>query len=356
MKDYIVLGMMSGTSIDGLDIVLCKFSKQSDGWTYRIERSKTFSYSSEWKTRLDSADRLSGLELTILDLEYGAFLSEMICDFLSEHPVELDFIASHGHTIFHQPENLLTLQIGNGAVVASHTGSNVISDFRTADVALGGQGAPLVPVGDDLLFSDYDYCINLGGIGNISFRSGDSRIAFDICPVNMAINTLIRKIKLDFDRDGEYGRSGKILPDLLAKLNAIEFYKLQGPRSLGKEWFEESFIPLIREQEESLNDLLRTVYEHIAIQICQVIENSEQSTVLVTGGGAHNRFLIERFRCHSQAQFIIPDKELIDYKEALVFAFLGLLRWRGEINCYASVTGASRDSITGTIYAGKIQQ
>lgn len=344
---------MSGTSLDGLDIVLCHFAKQPEKWNFKIIGNKTVPYPPSWKFKLDNADRLTGLDLVLLDHEYGTFLGQSVCDFLAENPGDLDFIASHGHTVFHQPEKRLTCQIGNGASLAAVTGFKVIADFRTVDVALGGQGAPLVPVGDEYLFPEYDYCLNLGGFGNLSFNTKGKQIAFDICPVNMAINSLMQKVNLEIDLDGEKGRSGSIIPELLIKLNAIEFYHMKGPRSLGKEWFESTFLPIIEKDDLSLRDLLRTAYEHMAVQINKAIAGNEKQTVLVTGGGTHNTFLIERIKSNSRVQFIIPDTKIIDYKEALVFAFMGVLRDRDEINCFASVTGASRDSIGGTVYAGE---
>lgn len=344
---------MSGTSLDGLDIVMCHFTKQTDKWIYRIIHSKTIPYPSEWKTRLGNADCLTGSDLVILDQEYGTFLGQMVCDFLAEIQEVPDFIASHGHTVFHQPEKQITHQVGNGATLAAITGIKIISDFRSVDVALGGQGAPLVPVGDEFLFPDYNYCLNLGGIANLSYNSNGKRIAFDICPVNMAINSLMEKVSLDIDFNGEKGRSGTIIPEVLIRLNALEYYQLKGPRSLGKEWFESMFLPITEKGDLPLSNLLRTVYEHIALQIGKAIANNEKETVLVTGGGTHNGFLLERIKANSSARFIIPDKEIIDYKEALVFAFLGVLRDRYEVNCFSSVTGASRDSIVGTVYAGK---
>ncbi len=344
---------MSGTSLDGVDIVLCHFTLQSGKWNYKIISSKTVAYTPEWKNRLGNADSLASTDLVKLDQEYGAYLGAMVCDFLAENREHPDFIASHGHTVFHQPEKRISLQVGNGATLAAITGIKVISDFRSTDIALGGQGAPLVPVGDAFLFPEYDYCLNLGGIANLSYNDNKQRIAFDICPTNMAVNTLMEKVSLDMDEKGEKGRSGTIIPGLLVRLNSLDYYQLEGPRSLGREWFESIFLPVIEKLDHPLSDLLRTVYEHIAVQISKAISGNAKQTVLVTGGGAHNEFLIERIKANSEAQFIIPDKKIIDYKEAIVFAFLGVLRNRYEINCFSSVTGASRDSIVGTVYAGK---
>jgi len=351
-QTYRVIGLMSGTSLDGLDILLCQFTRKPDKWNFEIIGSKAVPYPSAWKIKLNSADKLAGLDLVSLDLEYGTWLGQMVCDFLTENPDHPDFIASHGHTVFHQPDRRLTLQIGNGASMAAISGIKVISDFRTVDVALGGQGAPLVPVGDEYLFPEYNYCLNLGGIGNVSYNVGGNRKAFDICPVNMAINILMQKVNLDIDLNGDMGRSGSIIPKLLVKLNAIDFYQKEGPRSIGKEWFDSVFLPIVEKDDLPLRDLLRTVYEHVAVQIGKTIAGNEEQTLLTTGGGAHNTFLVERIKSYTLVKVIIPGKKIIDFKEALIFAFLGVLRERNEINCFASVTGASRDSIGGTVYAG----
>jgi anhydro-N-acetylmuramic acid kinase len=257
-------------------------------------------------------------------------------------------IASHGHTIFHQPEKGFTFQLGNGASIAAETGIPTVADFRTGDVALGGQGAPLVPVGDKLLFSDYESCLNLGGFANISFDQHGKRIAFDICPVNFILNDLAQKSGWPYDTGGELGRSGNMNRELLEQLNQLAFYRQSPPKSLGREWMNHYFMPLMAADEIPLNDQLRTAYEHIAIQISNA--SPVHGKMLVTGGGAFNTFLIERLKHHLKCEIVIPHAEIIQFKEALVFAFLGLLRFMGEINCYASVTGARRDSSAGVTY------
>lgn len=350
MSRYTVIGVMSGTSLDGLDIALCQFEKKSNKWNFRVLEAETDTYSPEWKQQLTYAVKLSGQELIKLDSTYGAYIGEKVNQFLKKHPIRIDFISSHGHTVYHQPEKRVTLQIGNGADILAISGITTISNFRSVDVALGGQGAPLVPVGDELLFDEYKYCLNLGGIANISFKQKGKRIASDICPVNMAINYLMQKVNKEIDKDGEMAQAGILIPHLLVQLNNLAFYKKPGPKSLGREWFESEFMPILDKYDFGLRDLLRTTYEHIATQITLATESSVKKPVLITGGGAHNKFLIDLLKAKTNHQIIIPDKQIIDFKEALVFAFLGVLRMRHEINCLASVTGAKRDSVGGCVY------
>lgn len=345
-----VLGIMSGTSLDGLDIAQCAFRYEQDKWSYEIERASTYPYTIEWKEKLANAETLSGLNLMLLHNEYGNLIGLFVNTFLENSSVTIDFISSHGHTIFHQPHKALTLQIGSGACIAAKTSITTICDFRTMDVALGGQGAPLVPIGDKLLFSNYDYCLNLGGFANISFDDKlGNRLAYDVCPVNIVINRLVEERSLSFDPEGSIARGGKVNETLLAALNGLAFYHQRGPKSLGKEWVLEHVLPLISTYTISLEDKLRTFYEHIAFQMSRIAEFKDKK-ILITGGGTHNIFLQELFKARFSAEMSIPSKEVIDYKEALIFAFLGILRYRGEVNCLASVTGAKMNNIGGVIY------
>lgn len=349
---YRILGIMSGTSLDGLDIAQCTFNEVDGKWQYAIERAVTFPYIDEWRKKLANAENLSGLDLMFLHNEVGNYTGECINQFLKGNRDKIDFIASHGQTIFHQPQKGLTLQIGNGACIAAKTGIPVICDFRTLDVALGGQGAPLVPIGDKLLFSDYDYCLNLGGFANISYdNSSGTRLAYDICPVNIVINHLVAERGLSYDKDGAIARKGKANEKLFQDLNHLEFYNQKGPKSLGKEWVIKEILPLMHKYNLSLEDKLRTFYEHVAVQISGEVSSCQGKSVLVTGGGAHNSFLINLFRENFLADVILPDKNVIDFKEALIFAFLGLLRSQGKFNCLKSVTGARVDNVGGVIYS-----
>ncbi|MDR1974247.1 MAG: anhydro-N-acetylmuramic acid kinase [Bacteroidales bacterium] len=339
------IGVMSGTSLDGIDLAYCEFELQQNGkWKFEIKKHETIPYTEIWRKKLKNAPLLSGLDLSLLSVEYGHYTGQCIREFIRSNKLEPHFAAVHGHTVFHQPERKLTLQIGEGSAIAAQSGLPVITNFRTLDVALGGQGAPLVPIGDILLFSEYDYCLNLGGIANIS--SSSSRIAFDICPCNMALNFLAEQQGQDYDKDGEIARKGTVQPNLLAKMNALEYYDKKPPKSLGIEWFEKKFKPLLT-SGATTEDLLATTIEHIAIQIAA---NSSNGKMLITGGGALNKFLMERIEHQTSANVVPAPENIINYKEALIFAFLGVLRLQQQTNTLASVTGATKDSTGGSIY------
>ena len=271
MQSYKTIGVMSGTSLDGLDVALCDFTFQN-GWSFSIAKSNTIKYSKEWKNKLSTAANLSGQDLILLHKEYGRFIGKSVIDFLKTTEARIDFIASHGHTVFHQPQKKLTLQIGDGNEIAVTTKVKTISDFRSLDVALEGQGAPLVPIGDKLLFSDYDFCINIGGFANISFTQNDERLAYDICPANIILNFLANKLDHSYDKNGSLGRSGEIDYMLLNKLNALNYYKQKYPKSLGKEWLDSNILPILKKSDISLTNKIRTVYEHIAFQISAALQ------------------------------------------------------------------------------------
>lgn len=350
-NSYVVAGLMSGTSLDGIDVALCRFTAENDKWIYEITGAETLPYSNEWKNKLVEAETCSGLDLIQLHKEYGTFLGAVTLGFLKHFPIRPGLIASHGHTIFHQPEKRLTFQLGDGAYIAAKTGITTVSDFRNLDVALGGQGAPLVPIGDELLFGDYDQCLNLGGFANISFNDSGTRKAFDICPVNIVLNYLMKKyFGTGYDKDGNQGRSGKVNEDILAELNRLEFYRQKPPKSLGKEWVLEQMFPLIEKSGLSPEDKIKTIYNHIAIQLAGVINSIPGNRVLVTGGGAYNQYLLGLTGEKTKKEIIVPPKMVIEFKEALIFAFLGLLRFRNKNNCLASVTGAAVDNSGGVIH------
>jgi len=343
-----ILGIMSGTSLDGLDLAVCSFEQKAGLWSYSILYTETVAYAENWTRKLGSAPHLSALDLMMLDREYGQFIATHALSEIKTCGIDVELIASHGHTIFHQPEASFTLQIGNPQVIAAETGIRTVGDFRQLDMLHGGQGAPLVPVGDELLFSEYDYCLNLGGFANISFKNKEGRLARDVCPANTVLNIYSRDLDLPYDNEGRAGRSGNISTPLYERMNGLRYYAEQGPGSLAREWLESELLPLINEFRLPVTDILRTLYEHIAYQISRQIK--PHSKVLVTGGWAYNKFLIERIVHHNQSEIIIPSPDLVEFKEALVFAFLGLLRVSGQINCYASVTGADRDSSCGVIF------
>jgi len=350
MKKYSVVGLMSGTSLDGVDLCLATFLYEKNRWNYSIKLAETVEYSDNWKTKLANATLLSSEEIISLDIQLGDYFGKITDEFIKKCNIEIDFISSHGHTIFHQPQNKFTFQAGNGNAMTVKTKTPVINNFRLKDVLLGGQGAPLVPIGDELLFSDYDVCINFGGIANLSFKKNNKRMAYDICPVNMALNYLSNQINLAYDKDGIQSSSGKINNELLHKLNSLDFYKVKGPKSLGYEWFQEKVKPILEHSKINIQDKLRTFSEHIAIQISQELKEISDDNILVTGGGVNNSFLIDLIQSKTDKKIFIPSQELINFKEALIFAFLGVLRWENQINVLKSVTGAKENSCSGDIH------
>ncbi|MFX0558367.1 anhydro-N-acetylmuramic acid kinase [Maribacter sp. CXY002] len=355
MKTYKIIGLMSGTSLDGLDLAYCHFWQKDTIWHFEIKDSKSISYVPEMQDKLRDAIHLSAEGLLQLHNMYGTWLGEKALDFINDNNLEVDYIASHGHTTHHRPELGFTYQIGSGQHLANSSCHKVICDFRTNDVALGGQGAPLVPIGDKLLFGTYDFCLNLGGISNISFEVKDKRIAYDIGLANMILNYITHKIKLPYDQGGSLAKNGSLNTSMLKKLNDLKYYLLPHPKSIGYEWFLEEVVPIVEETEDSIENLLHTSIHHICDKIAQQIKlnsNGTKQSLLITGGGALNTFLIDTLKekLGSQIEVIVPNKKLIEFKEALVFAFMGVLRSEQHINILKSVTGAKRDSSSGVIY------
>ena len=353
-KEYHVIAVMSGTSLDGLDIIYVTF-RFDVGWKFRIHHSETVSYTASWKETLKGLVDFTSEKLRETDEAYTLYLSEKIKEFVTKYNVnQIDFISSHGHTALHQPQNKVTYQIGNLPALAKMTGQLVVCDFRVQDVELGGQGAPLVPIGDRLLFSEYDYCINLGGFANISTEVNGKRIAYDVCPTNIVLNHYTRLLGHDFDAGGKIAEGGTISEDLLNDLNALEFYNRPYPKSLGLEWVKSEIIPIIDQYNLKTEDILRTFTEHIAIQISGNVKGDKKVSVLVTGGGAYNTYLISRIQSKTLNEIVIPKKKIIEFKEALIFGFLGILKIQGEVNCLSSVTGAKHDHSSGKIFYPEI--
>ena len=348
MKIALAIGLMSGSSLDGLDLALVRFTSDEGHYSYQIEAAETLPYPKYWHDQLADAFLHKPEELIPLDQEYGAYLGQQVLRFVKKQGVKPDFVASHGHTVFHKPELRYTLQIGDGQALADACGLTVVNDFRTEDVNKGGQGAPLVPIGDDLLFGEYAICLNIGGIANLSYDLDGKRIAYDICIANQALNWLAQREGLAYDKDGHLARQGHIDHPLLETLNDNEFYRQSPPKSLGREFFETHQKTLL--QSCPTNDALATFVEHIAMQIAQSVDMLPQGKMLVTGGGALNSYLIERIQKHTQHQVVVPDRMTVDYKEALIFALLGLLRLEGRTNVLCSVTGAPDDSCSGKIW------
>ena len=350
-EHYNVIGVMSGTSLDGVDLAHIHFTIDTKKWDFTILECETIRYTNSWINNLKLAIDFSESELDNLNQEYTKLLAQIITDFIKKNKIDtLDAVCSHGHTILHQPQNGFTLQIGNLPEIATLTKQNIVCDFRVQDVKLGGQGAPLVPIGDQILFSEYDFCLNLGGFSNVSFEQNGERIAFDISPVNTVLNYYANQLGLNYDDKGEISSTGKTNKGLLDQLNVLDFYQQKHPKSLGFEFVKEVILPLIESFDIPIEDKLCTFTEHVAFQIEQALPNKKGS-ILITGGGTYNDFLIERI-CYylPKMEIAIPSAKILEFKEALIFALLGVLKLRNEINVLSSVTGAKIDHSSGEIY------
>jgi anhydro-N-acetylmuramic acid kinase len=350
---YKVIGLMSGTSLDGLDLVYCKIKCGKKSKKFEILSATTKKYTADWKRKLSSAHTLTAAQLLSLDHLYGQYVGKVILDFIKENKIkDIDFIASHGHTVFHQPGNGFTYQLGNGQTIHAVSGLPVVSDFRSLDVIRGGEGAPLVPIGDRYFFNEYDVCLNLGGIANLSMEVKGARVAYDFCFANMGLNYLAAKVGKEFDKDGVLASSGVVTDMMLKKLDAVYKPLRRNRPSLGREGFEKSIRSIVNNSAIPLPNRLRTFCESIAIETANAIPvGNKNLKVLVTGGGALNSFLVKTLKrkLEGRAKVVIPKKQVIEFKEAVVFALLGVLRVRGEVNCLKSVTGAITDSSGGVM-------
>lgn len=344
-----IIGVMSGTSLDGVDLAEVLFSEEKDKILFEIGKTQTVPYTLEWVEKLKNAIDYSEQQLKELNSEYTLALGNIIKNFIAENNIkDICAVASHGHTILHQPQNKYTLQIGNLPKIAKIIGQQVVCDFRVQDVQLGGQGAPLVPIGDRMLFPQYNYCLNLGGFSNISFEQNNQRLAYDVSPVNTVLNFYANKLGFEYDDKGKVAKNGMFSQELFERLNSLEFYQKKHPKSLGFEFVKEIVFPIT--ENYPIREVLRTFTEHIAYQVSSNIKG-KQAKLLITGGGAYNEFLIDRIRFYlPRLKIIIPEKKLIEYKEALVFALLGYLKLQDKINVLSSVTGATRDHVSGILY------
>ena len=346
---FSVIGIMSGTSMDGLDVAYVHYYQINTKWHFKLLKADTFSYDQELKKNFIQAYKKE-ISISSLDKKFGHIISDFITIFIKRHGLSVDLIASHGHTIFHDPQKGNTTQIGSGSIIAQSTQIPVVCNFRQQDIDLGGQGAPLVPVGDRLLFSEYDACLNLGGIANISYEKLSSRLAYDICPCNILLNCIVNKLGKDFDSEGKIASKGIVDDNLLETLNKLDYYNYSFPKSLGMEHIDAFFLPILSSATISVPDLLATLTEHIAIQLANVFSQLELNTILVTGGGAFNTHLIRRIKIYSNASLIFPSHNIICFKEAIVFGFLGVLRILKQNNCLSSATGAKKDHSSGDVY------
>ncbi|NOT50722.1 MAG: anhydro-N-acetylmuramic acid kinase [Chitinophagaceae bacterium] len=361
---YRAIGIMSGSSLDGLDIAFAEFHENAGKWTYELKSTACYPYDEEWTGRLKSATKLSAMDYLLLHADYGHYTGQKVNEFIEEHQLhyQVSLIASHGHTVFHVPAKKMTSQLGDGAAIAAETGLPVVTDLRAMDVALGGQGAPIVPIGEKILLKEHDYFLNLGGIANVSVKA-DPYIAFDICPANRVLNMLANDAGKNYDDGGAMAASGAVNTALLEELNRLDYYKQSYPKSLANDFGTDIVYPLIKNKAIEVKDALRTYVEHIVFQIQKAIpglENFKPQTsnlkLLATGGGAFNTFLVERLRENLKEhsiEVVIPEANLVSYKEALIMAFIGVLRWRQEYNVLSSVTGSSRNSIGGALWTGQ---
>ena len=382
---YRVLGLMSGSSLDGLDLCYAHLQETSGKWTYEIKQADCYAYSVDWVGRLQKATDLSAKDYLVLHSEYGHYLGHLVNRFLEEYGLayQVQLIGSHGHTTFHMPSKKMTAQLGDGAAIAAETGINVVSDLRAMDLALGGQGAPIVPIGERILLGEFEYFLNLGGIANISAsvdsvpnltiggsddngskstESTSVTIAFDVCPANRVLNLLSNEMGKEYDEGGQIARSGKVQDALLSELNQLEYYKLNFPKSLANDFGTDVVYPMIKRWGCSTADGMRTMVEHVVCQIRTSIEKFESNNakqekqLLATGGGAFNSFMVNRLTETLRElgiKVVIPDENVVKYKEALIMGLMAVLRWREENNVFASVTGASRDSIGGAVWIGQ---
>jgi anhydro-N-acetylmuramic acid kinase len=377
---YRVIGLMSGSSLDGLDIAFVELHENAGKWQYEIKAADTYPYPEEWIKQLKGAINNNALDYQLLHTAYGHYIGGQVNKFIARHNLQyqVQLIASHGHTTFHVPSKKMTGQLGDGASIAAITGINVVSDLRAMDIALGGQGAPIVPMGEKLLLGNYTFFLNLGGIANISYNHPDKYIAFDICPANRVLNMLAQEMGKAYDAEGKEAAAGTLQPKLLEMLNKLDYYEMPYPKSLANDFGTDVVYPLIKSSGQPTGDGLRTAVEHIAVQVSNAVRallNNHKPAfdnpgsagtaggagganykLLVTGGGAHNSFLMERLRValqELQVELVVPDKNIIDFKEAIVMALIGVLRWREENNVMASVTGASRNSIGGAVWIGQ---
>jgi anhydro-N-acetylmuramic acid kinase len=353
MKNYYVIGLMSGTSIDGVDLVYANFFYDKH-WSLKILKSKTYEYDMDWQNILKNLADKDLDSIKLIDKNYTKLLSEYILKFIEEFSIkQIDFISSHGHTALHDPSNSVTYQIGNLKELSDYIGLKVICDFRVQDIKFGGQGAPLVPVGEKYLFPEYNTLINLGGFANITIKSNNNLTAYDICPVNIVFNHLSNLRQLKYDDKGKIASSGKLNNELFDCLQSLDYYKQISPKSLGVEWVNQNIFPIINcFSEIPLEDLLNTFSKHFASQIASNIKSTKKT--LITGGGAYNDYLIQNIIDLTESEIIIPNSDIIEYKEALIFGFLGVLKDLNINNCYSSVTGAMKDHSSGNIFIPKI--
>ncbi len=354
---------MSGSSLDGLDIVFTELNENGGRWNFEILKADCYAYDTPWKDKLQSAIHLSAQNYLLLHAEYGHFLGQQVNKFIEVNGLQykVGLVSSHGHTSFHLPKQKMTAQLGDGAAIAAVTGLPVVSDLRALDVAFGGQGAPIVPIGEQLLFPEYLMFLNIGGIANISFNLPGNYIAFDVCPANRVLNMLSELQGAPFDEGGKGAARGSVHSTVLHQLNDLSYYQAPYPKSLANSFGTDTVFPMIQSAGLSVEDALATYVEHITEQVGKVIEEMPNDALrhqklLVTGGGAFNDHLIRRLSeklAFMQIEVVVPATDIVNNKEAIVMALIGVLRWRQEYNVLSTVTGALRNSIGGAVWIGQ---
>lgn len=368
MKQYSVIGTMSGSSLDGLDIAWAYYNLTDEDTSLSVhctlKAAVTIPFNDEWIARLRALPSGSAYELAWAHTHFGRYCGTLIRQQMDEWQVLPDFIASHGHTIFHYPQAQFTTQIGCGAAIATATGVPTVCDFRTHDISIGGQGTPLAPIADKYLFGGYDFYLNIGGIANISCNVGGKFIAFDTSAANQLLNALARQVGLEYDKDACISYGGQCNEDLLARLRAYPYQHTVYPKSLDNNQIKNDLLPIVLENAKlSVPDTMRTVVEWIAYEVAKSIEQIQtieklevkQRTLFISGGGGYHPLLVERIKAYCAAQNIqvhIPEQQVIAYKEALLMGLVGVLRIENKPNCLASVTGAAYNSVGGAIYMG----
>jgi anhydro-N-acetylmuramic acid kinase len=352
-----IIGLMSGSSLDGLDIAYCVFEENNGRWSYEIAVAECADFDDDLRQSLRELRSGTIDDLAQMHTALGQLFGEWVRVFMDKHGIacKVEAISSHGHTILHQPKLGYSLQIGSGADIAAATGKTVICDLRSADIAYGGQGAPIVPMAEKMLFPDYRVFLNLGGIANISFHRPDGVTAFDVCGCNTLLNNIAQKKGSAFDSSGIWARQGRRAEFLFSELNNDPYCQLPPPKSLGTEYLQQQFLPKYEGLLSSANDMLHTTVEHIGLQVGKAFETSagkvsQNEHMLITGGGAFNSYLVDTIAHYAPVDVVVPDELTVSYKEAMAMAFLGLLRLQGQPNCLRSVTGATYDAIGGAVY------
>lgn len=358
-KALTVVGMMSGSSLDGMDICICKFTPLTDGtMSHEIIVADTIEYAPEWIDHLTNAMQFSMSDYFSFEADYSYYIAMMVKDFIDVLDIDVDLIASHGHTLDHRPEDGISVQIGDPGVISALTGIDTVADFRIQDITLGGQGAPIIPIAEKLLWPEIKSFINLGGIANISIHTDDQIIAWDTIPCNQVLNDQAMILGAEYDENGDWAKQGKYNEALAKAWDALEYLSHDIPKSLDNNWIREVYLPIISDLRVDPKDALHTACNHIAIQIKEDIEKFSSNLpekIMITGGGAHNSYLIsciEKQLTVLGIQIFIPEKIVINYKEAAMTALMGYLYVMNIPSTIPSVTGADRPTIAGKYCKG----